>query len=145
MTGMQLHCQALVHGLDGHLFVGTTLISMYGECGRVEFSMKVFDEMLEPNFVAWDAAVTACFRGGDLESSERLFEREMEMARKVFSEMEVKEDVSWSSMITALTQNGCFDEVFGVFMDLSSLLVHKLERLSLGELYLNNTLYNSTN
>ena len=66
MTGMQLHCQALLHGLDGHLFVGTTLISMYGECGRVDFSMKVFDEMLEPNVVAWNAAVTACFRGGDL-------------------------------------------------------------------------------
>ncbi|KAK4835522.1 hypothetical protein QYF36_010904 [Acer negundo] len=131
MTGMQLHCQALLHGLDGHLFVGTTLISMYGECGRVDFSMKVFDEMLEPNVVAWNAAVTACFRGGDLESSERLFESmpfkdstswnlmlagyakagEMEMVRKVFSEMEVKDDVSWSSMITALTQNGCFDEV----------------------------------
>ncbi|KAK3229624.1 hypothetical protein Dsin_001505 [Dipteronia sinensis] len=141
MTGMQLHCQALLHGLDGHLFVGTTLISMYGECGRVDFSMKVFDEMLEPNVVAWNAAVTACFRGGHLESSERLFESmpfkdstswnlmlagyakagEMEMVRKVFSEMEVKDDVSWSSMITALTQNGCFDEVFSVFMDLQRL------------------------
>ncbi|KAK1570765.1 hypothetical protein Q3G72_006671 [Acer saccharum] len=111
MTGMQLHCQALLHGLDGHLFVGTTLI------------------------------ITACFRGGDLESSERLFESmpfkdstswnlmlagyakagEMEMVRKVFSEMEVKDDVSCSSMITALTQNGCFDEVFSVFMDLQRL------------------------
>ncbi|KAI9157454.1 hypothetical protein LWI28_022813 [Acer negundo] len=79
--------------------------------------------------------------GGDLESSERLFESipfkgstsrnlmlagyakagEMEMVWKVFSEMEVKEDVSWSSMITALTQNGCFDGVFGVFMDLRQL------------------------
>ncbi|TXG50016.1 hypothetical protein EZV62_025891 [Acer yangbiense] len=97
-----------------------------------------FDEMLEPNFVAWNAAVTAS--------------GEMEMARKVFSEMEVKDDVSWSSMTTALTQNGCFDEVFGVFMDLRQLgmipnqvsltgvlsacaQLHKLERLSLGELY----------
>ncbi|KAL5732921.1 hypothetical protein ACOSP7_032265 [Xanthoceras sorbifolium] len=140
-TGKQLHCQALVHGLAGHLFVGTTLISMYGECGRVEFSMKVFDEMREPNVVAWNAAVSACFRGGDLESCERLFDRmpfkdstswnlmlagyakagEVEMARKVFSEMEVKDDVSWSSMITALAQNGCFDEVSGVFMDLRRL------------------------
>ncbi|TXG50057.1 hypothetical protein EZV62_025932 [Acer yangbiense] len=115
--------------------------SLMTECGRVDFSMKVFDEMLEPNVVAWNAAVTVCFRGGDLESSERLFESmpfkdstswnlmlagyakagEMEMVRKVFSEMEVKDDVSWSSMITALTQNGCFYEVFSVFMDLQRL------------------------
>ncbi|KAI9156301.1 hypothetical protein LWI28_004039 [Acer negundo] len=95
MTGMQLHCQALLHGLDGHLFVGTTLISMYGECGRVDFSMKVFDEMLEPNVVAWNAAVTACFRGGDLESSERLFES-----------MPFKDSTSWNLMLAGYAKAG---------------------------------------
>ncbi|TXG50022.1 hypothetical protein EZV62_025897 [Acer yangbiense] len=75
MTGRQLHCQALLHGLDGHLFVGT-----------------------------WDD-----FDKGDGDGEEGV------------SEMEVKDDVPWISMITALTQNRCFDEVFGVFMDLRQL------------------------
>ncbi|KAK1572412.1 hypothetical protein Q3G72_032365 [Acer saccharum] len=75
MTGRQLHCQALLHGLDGHLFVGT-----------------------------WDD-----FDKGDGDGEEGV------------SGMEVKDDVPWISMITALTQNRCFDEVFGVFMDLRQL------------------------
>lgn len=44
--GMQLHCQALTHGLDTHLFVGTTIISMYAECGIVSFARKVLRRCL---------------------------------------------------------------------------------------------------
>ncbi|XP_044486213.1 pentatricopeptide repeat-containing protein At1g74630-like [Mangifera indica] len=137
-SGIQLHCQALVHGLDGHLFVGTTLISMYGECGFSNFSMKVFDEMRDPNVVVWNAVVTACFRSGDVENAKRMFDTmpfwnltswnvmlagymkagELELARNVFIAIEVKDDVSWSTMIVGLAQNGCFDEAFGLFREL---------------------------
>ncbi|CBI15227.3 unnamed protein product, partial [Vitis vinifera] len=76
-SGIQLHCQAIVHGLDTHLFVGTTLVSMYSECGFVAFAKKVFEEMFEPNVVAWNAVVTACFRCGDVKEAIQLF-HEME-------------------------------------------------------------------
>ncbi|KAJ0049504.1 hypothetical protein Pint_16109 [Pistacia integerrima] len=137
-SGIQLHCQALVHGLDGHLFVGTTLISMYGECERADLSMKVFDEMSDPNVVVWNAVVTACFRSGDVKNAERVFNKmpfwnlttwnvmlagymkagELELARKVFMAMEMKDDVSWSTMIVGFAQNGCYHEAFGFFREL---------------------------
>ncbi|XP_021891874.1 pentatricopeptide repeat-containing protein At1g74630 [Carica papaya] len=137
-AGIQLHCQALTHGLDTHLFVGTTLISMYGECGRVDFAKKVFEEMREPNVVAWNSVVTACFRDDDVEGATRLFNRmpaknltswnvmlagytkgrELELARKIFWEMPVKDDVSWSTMIIGFAHNGCFDGAFGYFREL---------------------------
>ncbi|EYU24377.1 hypothetical protein MIMGU_mgv1a020160mg [Erythranthe guttata] len=60
-TGTQLHSQALTRGLHTHLFVGTTLISMYAECGCVEFAQNMFDEIPEPNIVTWNALVTAFF------------------------------------------------------------------------------------
>ncbi|KAK4834749.1 hypothetical protein QYF36_000171 [Acer negundo] len=107
MTGMQLHCQALIHGLDGHLFVGTTLISIGGD---LESSERLFESMPFKDSTSWNLMLAGYAKAG-----------EMEMVRKVFSEMEVQDDVSWSSMITALTQNGCFDEVFSVFMDLQRL------------------------
>ena len=137
-AGVQLHCHAMRHGLDTHLFVGTTLVSMYAESGCVGSARKVFEEMSEPNVVAWNAVVTACFRCAYVEGAEEMFDRmpirnltswnvmlagytkagELELAKKAFLEMPVKDDVSWSSMITGFAQNGCFDEAFGFFREL---------------------------
>ena len=136
--GVQLHCDAMRHGLNTHLFVATTLVSMYAECGCVSFARKVFEEMSEPNVVAWNAVLTACFRCGDVKRSEEMFDRmpirnlttwnvmlagyikavELELAKEVFLEMPVKDDVSWSTMIAGFAQNGCFDEAFGFFRKL---------------------------
>ncbi|KAM5570759.1 pentatricopeptide repeat-containing protein [Rosa sericea] len=136
--GMQLHCQGLLHGLHTHVFVGTTLVSMYGECGCIGFARKVFDEMREPNVVAWNAVLTACFRCGDVEGAEEVFGSmpwrdltswnivvagyvkadELELAKEAFWRMPVKDDVSWSTMIVGFAQSGCFDEAFGFFGEL---------------------------
>uniref|UniRef100_A0A7N0U1C1 DYW domain-containing protein n=1 Tax=Kalanchoe fedtschenkoi TaxID=63787 RepID=A0A7N0U1C1_KALFE len=133
--GVQLHCQAVKHGLDGHLFVGTTTVSMYGECMCAGYARKVFDEMFGPNVVAWNALVTACFRSNDLMALEAVFGEmpfknvtscnvmlagymkagETESATDLFSEMDVKDAVSWSSMVGGFAHNGCFTEAFGVF------------------------------
>ena len=137
-AGLQLHCQALRHGLNTHIFVGTTLISMYAEGGNGEFARKVFEEMSEPNVVTWNAIVTACFRCGDVKGAEDLFKRmpirnltswnmmlacytkagELEAAKRAFSVMPLKDDVSWSTMIVGFAHNGSFDEAFGIFRDL---------------------------
>ncbi|KAL1531742.1 Pentatricopeptide repeat-containing protein [Salvia divinorum] len=134
-TGSQLHCQALLRGLDIHIFVGTTLISMYAECGRVEFARDVFDEIPEPNTVTWNALLTAFFRRGDVGGAERVFAAmpaksptsynlmlggytklgEFALAGKVFDEMPLKDEVSWSTMILGLAQHGWFEEAFGYF------------------------------
>ncbi|XP_065877360.1 pentatricopeptide repeat-containing protein At1g74630 [Euphorbia lathyris] len=137
-AGIQLHCQALKHGLDTHLFVGTTLVSMYGECGYAGLAWKVFEEMHEPNVVAWNAVITAFFRGEDVKGAKTIFDSmplrnltswnlmlagyvkigELELAKQMFVEMLVKDDVSWSTMIVGFAHNGCFDEAFGFFREL---------------------------
>ncbi|KAL5722787.1 Pentatricopeptide repeat-containing protein [Ranunculus cassubicifolius] len=133
--GKQLHCQALVHGWDTHLFVGTTLVSMYGETGCSGDARRVFDEMPEPNVVAWNAIITAYFRSGDVKGAEILVGSmpcrdltswnlmlagymkagEVECAKRVFGEMPVKDSVSWSTMIVGFSQSGSFDESFEYF------------------------------
>ncbi|XP_016507336.1 pentatricopeptide repeat-containing protein At1g74630 [Nicotiana tabacum] len=137
-TGFQLHCQAMVRGLDTHLFVGTTLVSIYGECGYVKFARKVFDEMNEPNVVAWNAIITAYFRGNDLSGADRMFglipgrdlttwnvmlaghtkAGDLERAKGLFLQMASRDDVSWSTMIVGFAHNGCFDEALQVFREL---------------------------
>ncbi|CAK9138092.1 unnamed protein product [Ilex paraguariensis] len=137
-TGFQLHCQALTFGLDTHLFVGTTMTSMYAECGCIGFAKKIFDEMFEPNVVAWNAMINTCFRCDDVVGAERMFNEmpfknvtswnlmlagytragELELAKKSFLEMPTKDGVSWSTMIVGLAHNGCFDDAFGFFREL---------------------------
>ncbi|KAH6781595.1 Tetratricopeptide repeat superfamily protein [Perilla frutescens var. hirtella] len=134
-TGTQLHCQALMRGLDTHIFVGTTLISMYAECVCVGSARKVFDEIPNPNIVTWNALLTAFFRRGNVEGAERVFGSmpakslasynlmlggyvklgEFGLARDVFDEMPLKDEISWSTMIVGLVQYGCFDEAFLYF------------------------------
>lgn len=124
-----------MRGLDTHIFVGTTLISMYAECGCVEFARKVFDEIPDPNIVTWNALLTAFFRRGDVEGAERVFDLmpakslasynlmlggyaklgEFGLARKVFEEMPMKDEISWSTMIVGFAQHGCFYEAFAYF------------------------------
>ncbi|RDY12227.1 putative pentatricopeptide repeat-containing protein, partial [Mucuna pruriens] len=136
--GIQLHSQAFCHGFDAHIFVGTTLISMYAECGDSHSATRVFDEMSQPNVVAWNAAVTAAFRYGHVEGARDVFGRmpvrnltswnvmlsgyakagELGLARRVFCEMPLRDDVSWSTMIVGFAHNGCFDEAFGFFREL---------------------------
>lgn len=133
-----MHSQAFRHGFDDHIFVGTTLISMYAECGCYEYARKVFDEMSQPNVVAWNAVVTACFRCGNVEGAWGLFERmpvrnltswntmlagyvkagELGLARRVFCEMKMRDDASWSTMIVGFAKSGSFDDAFGFFKEL---------------------------
>lgn len=137
-TGIQLHSQAILYGLDTHLYVGTTLVGMYAECGWISHAGKVFDEMFEPNIVAWNAMITAYLRCCDVRGAEKLYKRmpvrdlissnimlagymkygELQLAKKLFfHEMPLKDDVSWSTMIVGFSHNGCFDEAFDLFVE----------------------------
>ncbi|CAA7043273.1 unnamed protein product [Microthlaspi erraticum] len=137
-TGFQMHCQALKHGLGSHLFVATTLIGLYGDCYCVESARKVFDELRQPNLVAWNAVVTACFRGNDVAGAKEIFDKmtvrnhtswnvmlagytkagEIESAKLLFLEMPLRDDVSWSTMIVGFAHNGSFNEAFSYFREL---------------------------
>ncbi|KEH15847.1 pentatricopeptide (PPR) repeat protein [Medicago truncatula] len=112
--GIQLHSHAFRHGFDDHIFVGTTLISMYAECGCYEYARKVFDEMSQPNVVAWNAVVTACFRCGMW----RVLGVSFGWREVVFCEMKMRDDASWSTMIVGFAKSGSFHDAFGFFKEL---------------------------
>ncbi|KAL8161225.1 hypothetical protein V2J09_012714 [Rumex salicifolius] len=151
VAGIQLHCQALACGFSSHLFVGTTLTSMYGECGYVDCARKMFDEIPQPNVVAWNALLTACLRCQDVSQGERVFDRmpywdltswnvmlagyakagKIELARELFSKMPVKDDVSWSTIIVGFVQTGHFMEAFDFFRDLKRERVRMVNEVSL--------------
>ncbi|XP_015081320.1 pentatricopeptide repeat-containing protein At1g74630-like [Solanum pennellii] len=108
-TGFQLHCQAMTRGLDTHLFVGTTIISMYAECGFVEFAWKVFVQIPQPNVVAWNAILTAYLRGSDVSGAD-----------KVFGLMPFRNLTTWNVMLAGYTKAGELERAEGLFLQMPS-------------------------
>eukprot|EP00250_Pteridium_aquilinum_P009337 c18605_g1_i1 orf=96-2426(+) len=57
--GKILHADAHKKGLALVIFVGNTIVSMYGKCGAVLEAEDVFRMLSEPNVVSWNAMLSA--------------------------------------------------------------------------------------
>ncbi|KAK9056752.1 hypothetical protein SSX86_024115 [Deinandra increscens subsp. villosa] len=102
ITGIQLHSQSITHGLDTHLFVGTTLVNAVTSRVRV----GCINEMPVRDLISTNIMIAGYMKSGEVRLAKSLF----------FGEMPVKDDVSWSTMIVGFAHNGCFDEAFELFI-----------------------------
>ncbi|XP_029130749.1 pentatricopeptide repeat-containing protein At2g22070 isoform X2 [Cajanus cajan] len=55
--GSQLHGQVVKFNFDKDPFVSSTLVDMYGKCGLFNNSIQLFDEIENPNDIAWNTLV----------------------------------------------------------------------------------------
>lgn len=62
--GQCVHGYALKLGLGGCVFVGSSLVDMYGKCGVLTDARKVFDGMTERNVVAWNSMIVSYVQNG---------------------------------------------------------------------------------
>ncbi|CAN1243807.1 Pentatricopeptide repeat-containing protein At3g09040, mitochondrial [Linum perenne] len=53
--GLLLHGEAMKLGLYSNVYVGSSLISMYGKCAKPEAAKKVFDDLQVKNLVLWNS------------------------------------------------------------------------------------------
>ncbi|KAL4197829.1 hypothetical protein AMTRI_Chr04g253080 [Amborella trichopoda] len=138
--GAQLHTHAIKHGFDSHLYVQTTLVSMYASLGNATPARQVFNEMPWPNVVSWNAVLGACFKCRDVKGAKELFERmpwqnltswntmiagymklgDIIEAEKVFNEMNERDLVSWNTMIAGYSQNAWCHEALLLFSKLQA-------------------------
>ncbi|XP_074589903.1 pentatricopeptide repeat-containing protein At2g03880, mitochondrial [Curcuma longa] len=58
--GIEIHSLALRLGLTRDVYVGTSLLHLYGGCGMVFDARRLFEEMDERNVVSW-TALMVCF------------------------------------------------------------------------------------
>ncbi|KZV44484.1 pentatricopeptide repeat-containing protein [Dorcoceras hygrometricum] len=72
--GAQLHIQALVSGLISFTTVSNALVTLYGKCGSIEESQKLFDEMKWKDEVSWTALVSGYAQFGKVTETIDLFE-----------------------------------------------------------------------
>nr|AYM00787.1 pentatricopeptide repeat protein [Salvia miltiorrhiza] len=89
------------------VFLGNTLIDVYGRRSLIAFTRRIFDRMTVRNVVSWNMMVIAIAKSGDLVA-----------ARKLFSEMPERDVISWTSIITGYAQANQHDDAISLFKEM---------------------------
>ncbi|KAA8529287.1 hypothetical protein F0562_033914 [Nyssa sinensis] len=72
--GAQFHGRALVSGLISFITVSNALVTLYGKCGSIEESHRLFNEMNIRDEVSWTALVSGYSQFGKAKETIELFE-----------------------------------------------------------------------
>ncbi|KAK7308354.1 hypothetical protein VNO77_41956 [Canavalia gladiata] len=106
VVGTQIHCEAIVSGLDSHLSVVTSLVQMYSSCAHVSSARKLFDGVTLKHVSLWNAMLAGYAKVGDMSNARNLFECMPEKDRNV---------VSWTALISGYTQSHSPNEAIVLF------------------------------
>lgn len=63
--GQELHAEVVKEEFEGDLFLGNTLVDMYGSCGLLNEAKEVFDQLPIQNVVSWNALISGYAEEGD--------------------------------------------------------------------------------
>ncbi|XP_062000775.1 pentatricopeptide repeat-containing protein At2g22410, mitochondrial-like [Rosa rugosa] len=92
-------------GVD--VYLGNTMIDMYGRRGLPHLARELFDRMRERNVVSWNAMINGYAKVGNLVDSRKLFDR-----------MPNRDVISWTSMITGYSQANQHAEAVSLFREM---------------------------
>ncbi|XP_037484071.1 putative pentatricopeptide repeat-containing protein At3g23330 [Triticum dicoccoides] len=73
--GMEVHGFATRNGFVDDVFVGSSLIDMYANCTRTDYSVKVFDSLPCRDAILWNSMLAGCAQNGSVEEALRIFRR----------------------------------------------------------------------
>ncbi|KAI4348921.1 hypothetical protein L6164_009585 [Bauhinia variegata] len=102
--GKSIHGSAVRYGVERDVFIGTSLIDMYGKCEEIHDARKVFDGMPDRNVVSWTAMVDGYVTFGDVVE-----------AYKLFDEMPHRNVASWNAMIRGFVKDGDLNSASSIF------------------------------
>lgn len=96
---------------DNHVeidvYLGNTLIDLYGRIGSVGLAREVFDRMAEKNLVSWNTMIMGYAKSGDLAA-----------ARMMFDDMPNRDVISWTSMIAGYSQANQYSDAVRLFQEM---------------------------
>lgn len=96
-----------VNGVVVDIYLGNTLIDMYGRRGMADLAGRVFYQMKEKNIVSWNAMIMGYAKAGNLVA-----------ARNIFNDMPSRDVISWTSMITGYSQAKQHAEAVKLFQEM---------------------------
>ncbi|KAG0499892.1 hypothetical protein HPP92_004583 [Vanilla planifolia] len=74
-SGEQFHGVAIKLGHQSCLIVGNSLINMYGKCGNMEIVKYLFNQMVDPDIVTWNAIIHSYACNGFAKEAMVMFEK----------------------------------------------------------------------
>ncbi|CAA6654898.1 unnamed protein product [Spirodela intermedia] len=105
--GRQLHALATKMGLQCDVFVGSSLLDLYGKLGAVEEALEAFSAIANPNVVAHTALLAAFLK-----------HRRLSAARRLFLGMPERNATSWNAMIGGCSKMGLNEESLLLFVEM---------------------------
>ncbi|KAL4558572.1 hypothetical protein LXL04_036773 [Taraxacum kok-saghyz] len=62
--GEEIRKQAINHGYEHDVFVGSSLLNLYAKCGKMNDALKVFEKMPRRDLVSWTTMITGFAQSG---------------------------------------------------------------------------------
>ncbi|KAJ4706108.1 Pentatricopeptide repeat-containing protein [Melia azedarach] len=89
------------------VYLGNTLIDMYGRRGLVDLAREVFNQMCDKNVISWNAMIMGYAKATHLIE-----------ARQLLDEMPRRDVISWTSLITGYSRANQFAEALNLFQEM---------------------------
>ncbi|XVE67889.1 hypothetical protein DITRI_Ditri09bG0024100 [Diplodiscus trichospermus] len=106
-AGKNIHAHVKKIGIEGDVFVGSSLVDMYCKCGETKDGHLVFDSIENKNVVSWNSMIGGYCMNGQLDEAKYLFDN-----------MPNRNNVSWGAIIGGYVEYKQFDMVFEVFNEM---------------------------
>ncbi|OMP04756.1 hypothetical protein COLO4_09331 [Corchorus olitorius] len=107
--GRQAHAHVLKHGFrfqfgeESDIFVGNSLVDMYMKCGSVEDGNRVFKNMLDRDWVSWNAMIVGYAQNGHGNKALELF-------KNMLASGEKPDHVTMIGVLSACSHAGLVEE-----------------------------------
>ncbi|KAI3878705.1 hypothetical protein MKX03_007167 [Papaver bracteatum] len=105
-----VHGDVIEFGCEYDVFVGNSLITVYGKCEQVEHSRQVFDRMSDRSLVSWSAMIGAYAQNG-------LYKEGFSVFRMMLSERIKPNRVAVLNVIPCVSSETDADEISRVIVD----------------------------
>ncbi|XP_031495425.1 pentatricopeptide repeat-containing protein At5g06540-like [Nymphaea colorata] len=120
--GRWIHGYVGRKGMKLSIRLGTALLDMYGKCGSLDASQRVFEDMPQRDVVCWNSMIMALAVHGDADGALKLFARMEEYVLR-------PDDITFVAVLTACSHGGLVDEGRRQFERMSRIygIQHKTE------------------
>ncbi|XP_020551018.1 pentatricopeptide repeat-containing protein At1g20230 isoform X1 [Sesamum indicum] len=101
--GKAAHCFSLKSGISDDVYIGSALIDMYANCGKIQVARCCFDRMPARNLVCWNAMLGAYAMHGKANDAIEIFHLMQRSGEK-------PDSVSFTSLLSSCSQSGLTEE-----------------------------------